>query len=257
MHDYMRSEFYRIFHSRAFYVMLAVFMGLSIAENMLLLFMVHKDASFPYAITSFSYATYVAYPMWNAYAALLITYILYDGNRRNGNLKNVMAFGICREKIFVVQCIVSTVVYCLILMATLICYIVCAECFLQSAGPVIWKDMFKAAVAALGVAVASVVLTITVLTVVKKDWLGLLVWFVIFSIIPAITLLLSLQFTGLQDVAMWMPKNFFEWMHDVSISTFKPIWQSAAGIKKCIISGLSGIVIFGFIGLWRVKKIEV
>ena len=257
MLNYIRSEFYRIFHSRAFYVTLAVFMGLSIAVNMLLLLMVHNDASFPYATTSFSYATYVAYPMWNAYAALLITYILYEGNRKNGNLKNAIALGISREKIFLVQCIVSIVMYCLILLATLMCYIVCAEGFLQTAGAVLWKDMFKAAGAAFLVAVASIVLTIAVMTVLKKEWFGLLVWFAFFSIIPAMTLLLSLQFTGLQDVAMWMPKNFFEWMHDVSIDTFEPIWQSAKGIGKCIVAGLAGITIFGLGGLWRMKKMEV
>ena len=37
MLNYIRSEFYRIFHSRAFYVTLAVFMGLPVAVNGLLL----------------------------------------------------------------------------------------------------------------------------------------------------------------------------------------------------------------------------
>ncbi len=257
MLNYMRSEFYRIFHSRAFYVTLAAFIGLAMAVNVLLLFMIHEDPNFSYAMTSFSYSNYVVHPMWNAYAAVLITYILYEGTNRNGNLKNVVALGINREKIFLVRCIVSTVVYCTILAITLLCYIGSAELLLQTAGPVLWQDMFKTAAVAFFVAIASVVLMTGAITMVKKEWLGFFIWFAVFEIIPAGVFLLSLQFTSLQDLAMWMPKNFFEWMHDVSLTTFEPIWQSVDGLERCVISGLAGIVIFGIVCLWRVKKMEV
>lgn len=257
MLNYMRSEFYRIFHSRAFYVMLAVFMGLPIAVNGLLLFFVHNDASFPYAITSFSYSNFVANPMWMAYSALLVSFILYDGTRKNGTLKNVVALGVGRHKVFIGQCIVTVVICSFILLGTLIAYTGSAELLLQTAGPIVWQDLFETVAVGFLIAIASVVLSVAVLMLVNKDWGGILVWLAIFEFIPLTLFMLGLKFTGLQEIALWMPKNFFSLMHSVGMSTFEPIWQTVDGLERCIISGLVGIVVFGLIGLWRTKKMEV
>lgn len=256
MLNYMRSEFYRIFHSCSFYVTLAVFMGLPIVINGLLLFMVHKDASFPYAITSFSYSNFVANPMWMAYCAVLLSYILHDGPRKNGNLKNVLAIGIDRYKIFIGQCVVTTVVCSLTLLGTLGAYIGSAELLLQTAGPIVWQDMLKTAAVGFLIAVSAVVLSIALIILVNKDWGGMLIWFTIFEFIPLAFFMLGLKFTALQEIALWMPKNFFN-LTIVNMSNFEPIWQTAEGLEKCIVSGLLGIVIFGVIALWRIRKMEV
>lgn len=257
MLNYIRSEFYRIFHSRAFYVTLAVFMGLPVAVNGLLLFFAHNDASFPYAITSFSYSNFVANPMWMAYSALLVSFILYDGTRRNGALKNVVALGIDRMKIFVGQCIVATVICSLILLGTLMTYVGSAELLLQTAGPIVWQDVFETAAVGYLIGVSAVVLSITLLIVMYTDWSSILLFFAVFEFIPLAFFLLGLKFTGLQEVALWMPKNFFDLMHTVNMPTFEPVWQTTDGLEKCLISGFAGIVIFGLVGLWRIRKKEV
>ena len=257
MLNYMRSEFYRIFHSRTFYMTIAVFMGLPIAVNGLLLVFVHNDAGFPYAITSFSYSNFVANPMWMAYSALLVSFILYDGTRKNGTLKNVVALGVERHKIFIGQCIVATAICGLILLGTLITYTGSAELLLQTAGPILWRDLFETAAAGFLIAVSSVVLSVAVLMLVNKEWGGILVWLAIFEFFPLTFFLLGLKFVALQEMALWMPKNFFNLMHSVGMSNFEPIWQTADGLERCLVSGLVGIVVFGLIGIWRAKKMEI
>lgn len=256
MFNYMRSECYRIFHSRAFYVTLASFMGLPIFVNSLLLFMIHKDAGFPYAITSFSYSFFVSNPMWMLYAALLVSYVLYGGTRKNGILKNVVAIGISREKIFIGQCLVTTLICSMILIGSLVAYIGSAEWLLSTAGPVLWQDIVKTAMVGFLIAVSSIVLSITLMMLFNKEWTGVFIWFVVFEAVPFVCYLLGFKFAVFESIAMWMPNNFFK-QTIVSMSVFEPIWQNIDGFEKCIISGLAGIVVFGMIGLWQVKKAEV
>lgn len=52
-------------------------------------------------------------------------------------------------------------------------------------------------------------------------------------------------------------EKLFDLMHTVNMSTFEPVWQKADGLEKCLISGFAGIVIFGLVGLWRIRKKEV
>ena len=101
------------------------------------------------------------------------------------------------------------------------------------------------------------VLSITLLIVMYTDWSSILLFFAVFEFIPLAFFLLGLKFTGLQEVALWMPKNFFDLMHTVNMSTFEPVWQTTDGLEKCLISGFAGIVIFGLVGLWRIRKKEV
>ena len=77
MMNYTKSEFYRIFITKG-----NLCCGRSAGGN------------------SFSYSNLVANPMVFAFMGMIIPFLFYEGGKRNGNLKNTVAGGISRVKIF-------------------------------------------------------------------------------------------------------------------------------------------------------------
>ena len=67
-------------------------------------------------------------------AALCLVFTLYEGNKRNGNLKNPVACGISREKIFAgqfVRCFFASLV---VMVITAAVYILSADLLLKKEG---------------------------------------------------------------------------------------------------------------------------
>ena len=107
--NYIKSEFYRIFHGREIYRFIIILALLAFSFNAVLAWFRRMD-DFPYGITSYSYSNLVASPLIFGLMGTVVGMILYEGNRRNGNLKNTVAFGISRTKIFISECIVTTII---------------------------------------------------------------------------------------------------------------------------------------------------
>ena len=70
-----------------------------------------------------------------AYAGLIAAGTLYEDERKNGNLKNTVAFGISREKIFVGKCVTAVLLASVLMAVTLCAYIVSAWLLLEHTGP--------------------------------------------------------------------------------------------------------------------------
>ena len=102
MMNYIKSEFYRITHTKAVYVYGGILVLLVVLFNI-----ATGVLGGQYAITSFSYSNLVANPMIFSVMGAVTVFILYEGNRKNGNLKNTISGGISRRKIFAGECIVS------------------------------------------------------------------------------------------------------------------------------------------------------
>ena len=106
MLNYIKSELYRITHSATLYIVTLCFAAAPLLVNLMLFSFGRSIPDYPYSTTSFSYSNIVANPMFYCIAALCLVFALYEGNKKNGNLKNVVASGISREKIFAGQFIV-------------------------------------------------------------------------------------------------------------------------------------------------------
>ena len=102
MMNYTKSEFYRVFITKEIYIAAALMTGIVLLLNGALHFFGGS-----YANTSFSYSNLVASPMAFAVMGMIIPFLFYEGGKRNGNLKNTVAGGISRVKIFAGECVVS------------------------------------------------------------------------------------------------------------------------------------------------------
>ncbi len=110
MLNYIKSECYRVIHSRSTYVMTGIMAVLPVLFH-IILYVTGVASSitqdFPYDITSFSFSFLTGSPMLFTYAGLIVAAVLYEDEHKNGNLKNAVAFGISREKLFLGKCITA------------------------------------------------------------------------------------------------------------------------------------------------------
>lgn len=101
------------------------------------------------------------------YAGLIVAAVLYEEEHKNGNMKNAVAFGISREKLFLGKCITAVLTATVIMALVLTAYIGSAWFLLEHTGPTSLKIILTEIPAVYGTAVASMILGIALLAYFK------------------------------------------------------------------------------------------
>lgn len=258
MMNYVKSEFYRVSRGAAVYMVTLVLAALALLLNVILYAFGRMDSSFRYATTSFSYSNLVGSPMIFCMMAAIIAMVLYEGNRKNGNLKNTIAFGISRIQIFAGECIVAAITSIVVMIVVLTAYIAGAVLLLEQTGPVMLEDLLTEIPAVFLIAIASLISAIVCLEAFEKEWTGFVIWLAIWLLIPKVFFYMGLRIDVMYDIAMWMPDNFFGVSGmAVNMSQCITAWETAVGMAKCMISGAIGIALFTFWGVILLRKREL
>ncbi|MBD5545528.1 MAG: ABC transporter permease [Lachnospiraceae bacterium] len=257
MLNYIKSECYRVVNNMWVYATAGVLSILVLLLNLILYLFLNNTIDFPYGTTSYSFSNIVAQPMVYCYMAFIIAAILYEGEKRYGSKKNSIAYGISRTKIFAGKCIVSLFTSLAILFVVMAVYIVSAIVLLERKGPVEVSDMLMEVPAVSLIAVSALILGIVVLEYFDKSIAGMILWFFIFTAIPKSLFYIGIKVDSLMKIALWLPENFFTAEMTVNMSQCAAIWDTPAGMAKCLISGVAGIVIFSMAGVAILRKKEI
>ena len=75
------------------------------------------------------------------------------------------------------------------------------------------------------------------------------------NFVPQVLFYISLVIEPVRGIAMWLPQNFLSGMQ-VNQTVCAPIWNTADGLAKCLISGFIGIVVFSICGIVSLRKKE-
>lgn len=253
MLNYIKSEFYRISHTMGLYRFGGIAAALILILHLALYFIGNQ-----YTTSSFSYSNLVANPMVFGYAGAFLAALIYDGNRKNGNLKNTVAFGISRTKIFIGQCIVSLAA-AMVLMCVLVGFwILCSTIFLPQEGPVVINDLLWEIPASFFISAACLICGIVCIELFEKSSVAILIWLTVWFFLPKAVFLLSIQFPVLYDMAMWIPENFFSaYQSHINTRECITLWETWEGMLKCILSGMIGIFVFSLSGITLLRKKEL
>lgn len=258
MLNYMRSEWYRIVHGREFYVFTGVLCALVLAGNLLLWGMGASDPNFPYATVRFSLSNLISSLSLLFFMAGLLVWILFADDRKDGTFKNAIAHGLSRRDLFVGKCLVSTALGLISMAVILIVYVGSALVLLEGPGLEAAGYLLQGVGAALPFTVACIVLAAVVCATLPKSTAGFLVWLAVVSVIPAVLHMVGMAVEPVGAVANWLPSNFFQYevaINQGGVAEF--LWNTPAGLAKCLISGFVGIALFGAVGLWRAGKTEL
>lgn len=258
MHNYVKSEWYRITHSSTIYVLTGILAGLTLLFNVVLYLFNKYEEGFRYGTVAFSLRYLTANLTLLFFMGVIVVSLIFASEKKNGGLKNAIAFGISRKEIFLGKCIVSAVISVCSLVVILVIYMGSAVLLLEpGVEPNAVLITLKGIACTLIMAVAFEVLTIALSISFEKDIVGFIVWYLIMAIIPQICSIIGLKSDLFRSVAAWMPYNYFRGEVVVNMQSWSCLWQTPAGVAKCLISGAIGLIVFLLLGLRICKKQEV
>lgn len=253
MMNYTKSEFYRVTRTGSIYLLTGILVLLTLALNLCLYFFGTR-----YTTASFSYSFLVSNPMVFGSMGAVISILLYEGNKRNGNLKNTVAFGISRTAAFVGECVVSVVTSVLVMVIVLGAWIGSVSLLLPQTGPVTLNDLLAEVPAVFLIAVACIISALVCINFFERASVGIIVWLVIWFLADKVILYLGMRFVFFYRIAMWLPGNFFSTNQQyVNMSQCITVWDTPDGMLKCLISGIAGILIFTISGIALLRKREL
>ena len=245
MLNYMKSELYRIVHGRELYLFTGVPCAIVLASSVLLWAMA-STPDFPYATVRFSLSNLISMLPSLFLLAGLLVWVLFADDRKDGTFKNAVADGCSRRDLFVGKCLVSTGLGLASMTVILAVYVGSAVLLLE--GP---AD-------AVSILLKGVVLGVAVCSVLPKTSAAFLVWLAIVAIVPSALHAVGMVVEPVGALASWLPYNFFS--NEVAINQSglaEFLWDTPAGLAKCLIAGFAGVAVFGIAGLWRASKTEL
>ena len=259
MLNYIKSELYRALHSKEIHGTAIGLLAIILSMN-LVLFLMKDVEHFRYGSASFSYSMLVSVPMMYCYVAADVAVMLYESDRRNGTMGNSIAHGISRMQLFAGKCIVCFTVSLILLAAARPVYIGSAS-LLHAQGPTTAQDMLLEIPAMSLIATGSLILAVVLLDLFQNSFFSVLTWLTVMLLLPKLLLFagMLLPFGGdaLMDAAMWMPANFIPAGTRVNMSECITIWDTGAGMARCLLSGAAGILVFGLAGVLLLRKRDI
>lgn len=246
MLNYIRSELYRITHTRAAYVTTALLAGGILAINLALHFL--GNGPDWYGHTSFSYALNVSEPFLYICMGAVVAFVLYESRRKNGNLKNSVAFGCSRTSIFIGQCLTALITATVIMVVVLAVWLASAELLLARTD--IWTlgDFLSSTLYVYLLAIAGLISATFFIAFFQREMTGVVVWILVWNIIPTICQLLGAKVALLAQIASWLPDNFF------AADSITRWWEDPLILEKATVSGVVGILVFGLLGVVSLRK---
>ena len=258
MRNYIKSEWYRVTHTLTIYVFTGVLAGLTLLMNLVLWASDKTDVAFPYGTTAFSLSFLACSMMIICVVGAILAGLLFAEDKKNGSLKNSIAFGISRTEIFMGKCVVSALVSLISLAVILTVYMGSAVLLLEpGVEPHAVRITLQGVACVIPMAVAFEVLGLTLCNLCQKEAVAGVFWYAVMMVIPQICFLIGLRFDSWAKIAAWMPFNYLKREVMVNMSGWHCLWQNPEGIAKCLISGFIGFIVFLAFGLLVSKKQEV
>lgn len=253
MRNYIKSELYRLSHTKEFYMTLFFFALVALLPSILL-----RIFGKSYATTSFLYFAPVSNPMIYLFSGIIICSVFYDSQFKHGSLKNTIASGISRSKIFLSQCFVASLGSTVILLTTLLVFILGGELLLKNAGPLTYHDIIKESLFLYLISLSTLPFILGITTMIKNSFLSGLTAFFILSPLPKLITLLALRFRSeiFIKIVEYLPENIFA-QNIIGSDYVFLYWNTPEGAFKYLLSGAVSIFVFVLIGLYVFRKKEL
>lgn len=246
MLNYIRSELYRLTHTRPCYVMTALLVLGILAFN-LVLHLWGNGADY-YGHTSFSYVFSISEPWLYMVCGAVVAALLYEGRSKNGSLKNTIAGGLSRSHLFFGQCLTALIAATAMMVIVVAVWIASAELLLAHSDTWTLGDFLCSVAAAYPLAAASLISIIPFFLLFRRDLTAVVGWLMIWNIVPTLFSVLGLKFTWASHIAQWMPRNF------LAFDSVVRWWQEPMILEKALISALIGILVFALLGVVSLRK---
>lgn len=272
MLNYIRSELYRLFRRPGLYVTTLILCAIPIALNCFLAFFdwsAYGDVD--NALTGISYGAWLSSALFFMIMGAVIPGILYTNAHKYGDLKNTIAFGVSRVQIFAGKCIISILLSTLVLAVLLAVWVGSAEILLAHSDFPRVMDVLLSVPALYLIACANAITIVLLMELIERDFFTAIAWAAVWCILPTVLNTLGMRFDLLAEIANWMPYRFLQeivtttttvasgealggtWSLNVADPNISLFWYSVEGLRKCLVSGAVGTLLFSALGWFTLR----
>ena len=253
MSNYLRSEIYRVFHTKETYFLIAGLAASSVFIEVLMAVFVTKSLGTKDAF----YGIFDGMKLL-CFLCIIIASVVFAVESKNHSLKYAVAYGTARGEIFLGRLITELIVASICFVASLAAYIVGAYLMLSDSGSAYTIQLIKGTFAATPIFIVCMVFTHSLYYFIDNELTLSIVWTIVIAVIPKILSALGSKVDMAGVIADYMP-----WYALSNITVDKKTgdyilgWLTNEGIIKCLLVGIIGSVVCYIIGLMVFRRKEI
>lgn len=255
MTNYIKSELYRIFHTKGVFILTGVCAAVVLLFVTVLWTMAAVDVDFPWATTKFAFSTLEADMHIPLFLSAIMGSLVVSDDLKHRTINNSVAFGMSREQIYLAKVIVGIAVSAVCVLVTESVLIGSGYLLLEDSGAAYTLSLLKGTAACIPAWAAGMTAIISLCYMTGSSG-AIWSWLLIMVVAPAVVNILGMKFELCKRLASWMLYPL--------ISTTIPTeewleysWSTAAGFLKCQEAGVIGMSVFITLGIVAIRRREL
>lgn len=255
MMNCIKSEFYRVFHTRSVYALTGACLMVVLLFNVMLWVMGTFTENFPWNTTKYAFSALEGGMHIPLFLSAVMGSVIVADELKHRTINNSVAFGIAREQIFLSKVIVGIAAAAFCLVVTEAGHIGSGYLLLENSGSMYALSLLKGTAACIPAWIAGMVASISLYYVTGSRSASIWSWLLIMVALPTVVNLLGMKFEFCEKLASWLLYTMVsytaageEWL------IFS--WSTAAGFLRCQEAGIIGTVLFIVLGITAVRRKE-
>lgn len=254
MMNCIKSEFYRVFHTKAVYALTGACLMVVLLFNVVL-WVMGKTGDFHWNITKYAFSTLEGDMHIPLFLSAVMGSVIVADDLKYRTINNSVAFGVSREQIYLSKVIVGIAAAAFCLVVTEAGFIGSGYLLLENSGSKYTLSLLRGTAACIPALIAGMVAVISLYYVTGSRSASIWSWLLIMVAVPAVVSVLSMKFELCERLASWLLYTMLSYVTaDEEWLVFS--WSTTAGFLRCQEAGIIGMALFIVLGIVAVRRRE-
>lgn len=257
MLNYLKSEIYRILHSKSSYLFIAICSLLLVSSNVLLAIIKHSEDTFQYANTAFSIANVSSSFTFVFLLCMMVAGNVFNNEHNNHTFKNCVSYGITRGTIYFGKLIIQFL-YSIIAFAIIIgLHVASAYLLLEHSNLGEMNLLFETSVAVLPLLFFALATANCFYFIIEGTGGAVAATCGIIIAIPTVFNFLGMKFEIIKKISNVLPWNLLNTVdYDFTNKTVKLFWDTNGSLYYWI-AGMLQMLLFVILGFVLFNRQEI
>lgn len=258
MISYIRSEIYRLLHSKGSYLFIMVCAALLISANVVLAVVGQMEVNFPYNNTGFSLSLFYSDLPIVFILCVSVASIVFGNEHTNHTMKNSVSYGISRGSIYFGK-LIAEIIYALIAFVSIAgLYIGSAYLLLEHSETNDMELLINACFVALPLLLFALATTNCFLFIIETTGGAITAIMGVLIALPLVSNFLGMKFEFFRNLGKILPWNLMNNMgFDYQTKQMILPWEGVTGYLNYWMYGILQMALFILIGFVVFRKKEI
>ncbi len=258
MINYIKSEFYRLLHSKGSYLFIIICSALLLSANIVLALVGRTELNFPYASTAFSLSLFYTSTPFVFILCVSVASTVFGNEHTHHTMKNSVSFGIFRGCIYLGKFLVE-VIYALI--AFLIIggvFVGSSYLLLENSNTGELELLVRSSFAVLPLLLYALATSNCFLFIIEGTGGAIAAIVGVLLALPIVSNYLAMKFVIFQKISKFLPWNLINNMNfDVEKIQLVLPWEGSTGYLNYWLYGGAQMLLFVLIGYFVFSRKEI